>query len=488
MKRILLSLLCITVLFCNANAQVLKGDMNGDGDLTVADITSLVNHILTNKREYDSSDVTDAKNEIQGTWYNTKLDYIKLQSSSINYDGTNYSKYAYYPALGVIHIYGANGGVKNTLLVKEKNNESMTLILPDGKTKTYYTTCPPAPVESITLSAGKTSLYIANAEAGLPAETVTITATVLPEFADNTEVWWYIDQDKSRITSITEVSSDAKSITVQASKAGGARIIGTAKDGTGIKGIIHIETKARPTLQAVDLGTGVKWASMNVGANAPEEDGRYYAWGEISAYGQAPSEYPASFTGTKNSGYTSLTTKTVYDWTTYKYCQGNERTFTKYNGDSANGIVDNVTTLELEDDAAHANMGGDWRMPTKEEADKLMDECYWQWVTSYNGREVTGYVVYKVKNDADKGKCTNEKSTPTLAATYSLTDTHIFLPSTGYYGSDGVVKNIYTTGYWLSTNRSCPSAYSDQFGFRSENLTFSANNKYKGYPIRAVCP
>lgn len=48
-----------------------------------------------------------------------------------------------------------------------------------------------------------------------------------------------------------------------------------------------------------------------------------------------------------------------------------------------------------------------WRMPTLEEAEKLVKECYWQYVTSYSGKNVKGYIVYKVKNDADKGKVTN---------------------------------------------------------------------------------
>lgn len=30
----------------------------------------------------------------------------------------------------------------------------------------------------------------------------------------------------------------------------------------------------------VDLGLSVKWATCNLGANAPEEFGDYYAWGE----------------------------------------------------------------------------------------------------------------------------------------------------------------------------------------------------------------
>ena len=118
-------------------------------------------------------------------------------------------------------------------------------------------------------------------------------------------------------------------------------------------------------VQAVDLGLSVKWASCNVGANKPEEYGDYFAWGEVKP-------------------------KSVYNWTTYKYCKGTNKTMTKYSTDSYYGIVDNKTTLEAQDDAATANWGGAWRMPTKAEQDELRTKCTWVW-TTLNG--VNGYKV-----------------------------------------------------------------------------------------------
>lgn len=87
------------------------------------------------------------------------------------------------------------------------------------------------------------------------------------------------------------------------------------------------------THEYVDLGLSVKWATMNVGASKPEDYGDYFAWGET-------------------------TTKTTYNWSTYKYCNGSSSTLTKYNTDSSYGTVDNKTTLDLSDDAANANWGG----------------------------------------------------------------------------------------------------------------------------------
>ena len=117
----------------------------------------------------------------------------------------------------------------------------------------------------------------------------------------------------------------------------------------------------------VDLGLSVKWATCNVGANAPEEYGDYFAWGEVEP-------------------------KESYDWSTYKWCNGSNDTQTKYCTNSSYGTVDNKTVLDKEDDAAAVNWGGAWRMPTTEEQDELRSNCIWTWTTQngVNGCIVTG--------------------------------------------------------------------------------------------------
>ena len=111
----------------------------------------------------------------------------------------------------------------------------------------------------------------------------------------------------------------------------------------------------------VDLGlpSGTLWATCNVGANAPEEYGDYFAWGDTQP-------------------------KDVYDWSTYQYCNGSYNTLTKYCSGPAYGFTDNLTTLLPEDDAATANWGSDWRMPTKEEWQELLDNTTVTW-TQQNG-------------------------------------------------------------------------------------------------------
>ena len=119
----------------------------------------------------------------------------------------------------------------------------------------------------------------------------------------------------------------------------------------------------------VDLGlpSGTLWATCNVGANAPEEYGDYFAWGETEP-------------------------KDVYDWSTYKWCNGTYNTLTKYCTNSKYGTVDGKTELLLTDDAAYVNWGPSWRMPTKSQYDELLANCIWTWtsINGVNGRLVTG--------------------------------------------------------------------------------------------------
>ena len=121
----------------------------------------------------------------------------------------------------------------------------------------------------------------------------------------------------------------------------------------------------------VDLGlpSGLLWATCNVGAENPEDYGDYFAWGET-------------------------TTKSTYDWSTYQYCNGSYTTLTKYCNNSSfgyNGFTDNLTTLLPEDDAATANWGTDWRMPTREEWQELLNNTTVTWTTQngVNGRLLT---------------------------------------------------------------------------------------------------
>ena len=119
----------------------------------------------------------------------------------------------------------------------------------------------------------------------------------------------------------------------------------------------------------VDLGlpSGTLWATCNVGANSPEEYGDYFAWGETEP-------------------------KETYYWSTYKYCKGTDETLTKYCTDSYYGTVDNKTELEPSDDAATANWGSGWQMPSIEQLEELLNSSYttttWTTQNGVYGRKI----------------------------------------------------------------------------------------------------
>ena len=191
----------------------------------------------------------------------------------------------------------------------------------------------------------------------------------------------------------------------------------------------------------VDLGlpSGIKWATCNVGATTPEEYGDYFAWGETSP-------------------------KTTYNLSTYKYCNGTHTSMTKYCTKSSYGTVDNKTTLELSDDAAHVNWGGKWRMPTSAEQDELRNtsNCTWTWTTQ-NG--VKGYKVTSVKNGNS-----------------------IFLPAAGRRSGDPLDDAGSIGYYWSSSLRTSYSSSAYNLYFHLGYVYWNDGNRDLGQPVRAVCP
>ncbi len=200
--------------------------------------------------------------------------------------------------------------------------------------------------------------------------------------------------------------------------------------------------------EAVDLGLSVKWASCNVGATNPSETGGYFAWGETS-------------------------TKNDYSWSTYAL--GNpQNPANEYDYDDSKLIkyneTDKKTILDLVDDAANANWGGEWRMPTKAEFAELRSECIWEWLQIFdtNGKIVRGYLIT------------------------GNTGNSIFLPAVSCYeGIDLTGVGLYGY-YWSSELYS-----SEKYGIDPLNpyylyfdlgyLSLSSNGRCYGRSVRPVC-
>lgn len=169
--------------------------------------------------------------------------------------------------------------------------------------------------------------------------------------------------------------------------------------------------KPATTHRAVDLGLSVKWAPYNIGATTPIAAGDYFAWGETSA-------------------------KTSYT--------------------KANHTIDHF------EDAAIAQWGGNWRIPTAAEWNELKENCTWKW-GSLNG--VFGYKVTSKKNGNS-----------------------IFLPAVGWRENYSTNDQNYCGYYWLTLlNPNDPnqarSLYIDE-----KQIGVVNRDRYTGRCLRAVCP
>lgn len=188
-----------------------------------------------------------------------------------------------------------------------------------------------------------------------------VKATPQPSKAGNTQT-----QSLEAVKTTSQPSKKVKS-TPQPSKpkvTTPSRSISAAPKPAPIPKVVNYENSH----EWVDLGLSVKWATCNVGANRPEEDGIRVAWGEI----KEKSEYT-------HKNYSFLKPKTLFkkeEWLVYNKKGGLQR-------------------LQKEHDAASQLWGGRWRMPTAAELQELKRECGWE-LQIING--VRGFKVRSFKN------------------------------------------------------------------------------------------
>ena len=213
-------------------------------------------------------------------------------------------------------------------------------------------------------------------------------------------------------------------------------------------------TKDNNGHELVDLGlpSGLLWATCNVGAHSLIEYGDYYAWGETetkSDYSEETYKWLVIVTTTTIDDYGFKTTTTT-------------RAYTKYWPEGVNitdysGTADGKTVLDPEDDAAHVNWGGSWRMPTNEEWRELTNanNCTWKWATN---NDMSGYMV-----------------------TSKVNDNSIFLPAgSPSYNPEG--------DYWSSSlTESYP--YLAKYVWFNSGYIFDSHNtdRFKGLWVRPVC-
>ena len=202
----------------------------------------------------------------------------------------------------------------------------------------------------------------------------------------------------------------------------------------------------------VEIG-GLKWATMNVGANSITDAGLYFQWGDISGY-------TASQVGSGEG-------QKYFDWADYKYCSGagtSSSAMTKYQGTGEG--KDGKTALEASDDAAVANWGGSWRMPTRDEYVALGNAVDAAWTDDYQGSGVAGLI------------CTDKTDSSKV----------LFFPACGYcYG--GRVYRVDDSGvYWSNSLNSGNVQYAHNLDFYDGHVDYWWNNNDRilGFPVRGV--
>ena len=176
----------------------------------------------------------------------------------------------------------------------------------------------------------------------------------------------------------------------------------------------------------VDLGLSVKWATCNVGATSPKGYGDYFAWGETTT----KDNYSSSNCPTSGLSKSKL---------------------------QSQGYIDSEGNLTSQYDAATANWGGSWRMPTRDELNELDTKCTWTWTTQ-NG--VEGYKI--------KGPNGNS----------------IFLPAAGYRNGSSLTNAGLDGYYWSSTPFLNNDAY--YLDFSSSNYYMYSNYRHLGRSVRPV--
>lgn len=269
--------------------------------------------------------------------------------------------------------------------------------------------------------------------------------TLMPEYlelmeGETSNVWASLIPENATDRSVIWASTDENVVTVSkgivtAGEAGLAQITVSTMDG------LHSATclvRVMAMHEAVDMGLSVKWASVNIYAESPEDPGDYFAWGEIAS-------------------------KPYYSWNNYQWGEKDDNAkplcgMTGYNGDAEGG--DGLSALLPEDDAASKIWGHVWRTPTIDEFKELFDanNCIVQWDESRKGLKITS----------------------------KQTANSIFLPAAGYregYTAAGIGDKL---RYW-SSSLYTPDPTNARYIYVYNGEVFrDRTSRHIGLPIRAV--
>lgn len=220
---------------------------------------------------------------------------------------------------------------------------------------------------------------------------------------------------------------------------------------------------------------GKKWATANIGASDETKYGHYFSWGNIIGYVRSGASWVVA------EGYTGAGNEFSGG-----FSEGN------YNSTPGHSLSGNIP-IDVDYDAARANWGGNWRLPTEEELCDIATQCFLEW--SSNGLYVwaakgsdAGYLNYKgtmKKYNSSLDSYSNDAAH--TAETYDpVEDIYAFFPATGYgTGTDFFSGGEYCN-YWSSTMSSSSEVYSTYYTKWDGYKMGFKSGRHFGYPIRPV--
>lgn len=505
-----LLLFCMTAVSAQT---ILKGDMNNDEQVTITDVTSLVNVILGKAPQEEISmggDPYKVDNSlVVGTWYKSKTEEITFNEDGTT-DFTDAASYKFLPYQGKVLLYNSLNALIKVLNVIYLTSDSLYL---DDLTL-YTKAIPTTRVTSISLDYEDLSMN--------PTDAIWLSATVYPEDADNQVLSWSSSNESVATVSdfgeVTAVGRGTSVITCAATDGSGVSTSCTVTV-TGDVPVTMITLDKKSLLMAVNdtyelsatiFPTNadnqvVSWSSSDenvvtvtntghvvsvgegfatitcsamdgsyVTANcqvrvwADHSDEHAYVdlglpsgtlWATTNIGAENPENYGEYFAwgeveGTKNGKYN-------FTWGSYKWGEG-ENSINKYSTSEVYGVADNIKELELEDDAAYINWGRKWRIPSRMQIDELIS--------------TTSTTIEMVKQNNVIG----------WKITSIINGNSIFLPAAGKRYST-LTSDEGTFGrYWtrdLDTNTCSRAAYLSLSSTSIFNLLFY---RCYGYTIRPV--
>ena len=223
------------------------------------------------------------------------------------------------------------------------------------------------------------------------------------------------------------------------------------------------------TYDYVDLGlpSQLKWAKCNIGANSEEEAGLYFQWGDTQGY---TAEQVGDGEGLK-----------AFRWASYKFSiDGSSSNFSKYNKSDGKGILD------PEDDAAHVNMGGNWRMPTLDECKELClnTDIY---LVPTDGAEIQGTAQELISGIQITWESQVEGTLKGIKF-YKKGDkqTYMFVPASGVANGGSLLDVGQYSSLWSSSLDSFNVYSAKSIRFHAINGFVGSSYRYDGRSVRGV--